>query len=148
MRHHPSRGPNGRSRAMEVGSPILPMFGPCPDTPQVTRACRSGLHSRFGWGKNTKKMPGPMGWCSTTPPEGRTGALGPWKLEARFSRCLAHALNPLRSPHTNKNPLLPWLPSSKMCILRHPPMPTIPGEPWHLARKNPRHETPPPVRGG
>ena len=37
-------------------------------------------------------MCGPIGGSATTPPEGRTGAPGLWKLEGRISRCLAHAL--------------------------------------------------------
>ena len=41
VRNLPSRGSNGRSGAVGVGSPIFPVFGPRPDTPQVTRACRA-----------------------------------------------------------------------------------------------------------
>ena len=38
--------------------------------------------------KKTPKIPVPIGWCSTTPPEGRTGAQGLWELEGRISRRL------------------------------------------------------------
>ena len=78
--------------------PYFPVFGPCPGPPQVTRACRSGLYSRFGLKKNTKKMRGPLGGCATTPPESRAGALELWKLEGRISRCLAQAPVLLRPP--------------------------------------------------